>query len=61
MMMLLFALMTCFYLSFEGISAACDWALMVPCLFGNPYKAPRTIFVMTYMLPHFVESTLGKS
>eukprot|EP01036_Dinobryon_divergens_P028137 gene28137-37035_t len=42
-----------------GISAACDWALMVPCLFGNPYKAPRTIFVMTYMLPHFVESTLA--
>ena len=53
-----------------GIAAACDWALMVPCLFTGPnvlmnvsdsaWRAPRTIFVHTYMLPHFVESTLGR-
>lgn len=43
----------------EGIAAWCDWALLVPCLFGNVTKAPRTIFVHTLMLPHFVESTLN--
>jgi hypothetical protein len=56
-----------------GIAAACDWALLVPCLFTGPnvllnisdsanngWRAPRSIFVHTYMLPHFVESTLGR-
>lgn len=42
----------------RGIAAFCDWALMVPCLFGDVTKPPRTIFVQTFMLPHFVESTM---
>lgn len=43
-----------------GIATQCDWALMIPCLFTgpNPYVSPKTIFVHTPMLPHFVESTL---
>lgn len=43
----------------RGIATMVDWALMVPCLFGNPNVAPKTIFVHTYMLSHFVESTLS--
>ena len=42
----------------RGIAAETDWSLMVPCLFGDVNKPPRTIYVHTYMLPHFVESTL---
>lgn len=42
----------------QGIATTCDWALMIPCMFGDPYKPPRTIFVHNYMLPHFIESTL---
>jgi hypothetical protein len=42
----------------QGIAATCDWALMVPCLFGDITKSPKTIFVHTLMLPHFAESTL---
>lgn len=42
----------------DGISAYMDWALMVPCLFGNMSSPPRSIFVHNHMLPHFVESTL---
>ena len=42
----------------EGISAEADWALMVPCMFGNVEKPPRIIFVHNHMLPHFVESPL---
>ena len=34
-----------------GLAAACDWALMVPCLFGDVTKPPSTIFVHTLMLP----------
>lgn len=34
-----------------GIAAACDWAFMVPCLFGDVTKPPETIFVRTLMLP----------
>lgn len=41
-----------------GISTQVDWALMVPCMFGDPNKPPSTIFVHNYMLPHFIESTL---
>ena len=43
-----------------GIAAACDWALNSKCLFGDtsPNNRPKTIFVHTYMLPHFHESTL---
>lgn len=41
-----------------GVSTQFDWALMVPCMFGNPLKPPSTIFVHNYMLPHFIESTL---
>jgi hypothetical protein len=42
----------------NGISAEADWSLMVPCMFGNPEKPPRIIFVHNHMLPHFVESPL---
>lgn len=42
----------------KGIAAQCDWAMMVPCLFGNATKEPKLVFVDTMMLPHFAESTL---
>jgi len=42
----------------RGIAAMVDWALLVPCLFGNINQPPKTIFVHNYMLSHFVESTL---
>lgn len=42
-----------------GIAATVDWALMCLCLFGNPEKLPKTIYVHTLMLPHFAESTLA--
>ncbi len=43
----------------SGISAQTDWTLMIPCMFtADPHKPPNTIFVNTYMLPHFIESTL---
>lgn len=41
-----------------GVATNFDWAMMIPCMFGNPLKAPSTIFVHNYMLPHFIESTL---
>ena len=50
-----------------GLAAACDWALLSPCLFTGPeilnykqptFKPPKTIFVHTFMISHFVESTL---
>ena len=41
-----------------GVAATTDWSLMCLCLFGNPEVLPKTIFVHTLMLPHFVESTL---
>jgi hypothetical protein len=41
------------------ISAYSDWAHTIPCVFGDPFKAPKIIFVHTYMLPHFKESTLN--
>jgi len=42
-----------------GISTQFDWACLVPCMFGNPHRAPSTVFVSTFMLPHFVEHTLN--
>lgn len=42
----------------SGISTQFDWTFTVPCMFGDPNKAPSTIFVVSYMLPHFIESTL---
>jgi hypothetical protein len=42
----------------RGIAAEADLALQCPCLFGNIYKPPNVIFVHSYMLSHFVESTL---
>ena len=41
-----------------GIAAATDYSLMCTCLFGNINQPARTIFVHTYMLSHFYESTL---
>lgn len=43
----------------SGISANVDWALLSPCLFGDPTKPPKTIFVHNLMLPHFAESTFN--
>ena len=34
-----------------GLGADCDWAMMVPCLFGDMTIAPKTIFVHSLMLP----------
>ena len=42
----------------KGIAAASDWAMVVPCIFGNVTKEPKLLFVTTMMLPHFAESTL---
>ena len=42
----------------KGIAAAADWAVLVPCLFGNVTKPPKLVYVSTMMLPHFSESTL---
>lgn len=33
----------------SGIAAQCDWALMIPCLFGNVNIPPKSIFVHTLM------------
>lgn len=43
-----------------GIAARADWALTIPCLYGDPYMegGPKIVHVNTYMLPHFAESTL---
>lgn len=43
-----------------GIATIVDWALLIPCMFGNPFipGGPRIIYVHNYMLPHFIESTL---
>jgi hypothetical protein len=43
----------------RGLSATTDWTLSVPCLFGNVYEEPRLVFVNTFMLPHFAESTFN--
>jgi len=42
----------------RGIAAVAGWALLVPCMFGNMKTPPKTIFVHTYMLSHFVENVL---
>ena len=42
----------------SGFSATTDWAFLPLCLFGDVTKPPKTIFVHTHMLPHFIESTL---
>lgn len=42
-----------------GIATYTDWSMLVPCLFtANPHKSPRTFYVHTLMLTHFVENTL---
>ena len=41
----------------QGVSVVADWALMIPCMFGNPAIKPKIVYVHTYMLPHFIEST----
>jgi hypothetical protein len=41
----------------KGIAATCDWAIMVPCLFGDVTKEPRTVFVHTDFIHHLFEST----
>ena len=41
-----------------GIAAACDWALMVPCLYADLTIEPRTIYVHHVMLEIFIEQIL---
>lgn len=41
----------------KGIAAACDWAILIPCLYGDVTKEPKTIFVHTDFIHHLVEST----
>ena len=43
----------------EGFATTTDWAILPTCLFGNATQLPRTVFVHTYMLSHFFESTLA--
>ena len=42
----------------SGFAATTDWTLFPLCLFGDVTKLPKTIFVYTHMLPHFMESTI---
>jgi len=41
----------------QGVAVVADWALMIPCMFGNPNAKPKIVYAHTYMLPHFIEST----
>ena len=41
-----------------SIATYCDWALLVPCFYGNITILPRTIFVHHLMLPHFIHYVL---
>lgn len=38
----------------QGIAATCDWALMVPCFYGNLSIAPKTVYVHHFMLGQFI-------
>ena len=42
----------------QGIAAMCDWALLLPCFYGNWEIPPKTVFVHHLMLPHFVSYVL---
>lgn len=42
-----------------SIATYCDWALLVPCFYGNITILPRTIFVHHLMLPHFIHYILS--
>ena len=42
----------------QGIAALCDWALLVPCLYGTFDRPPRTVFVHHFMLQHFINLIL---
>jgi len=42
----------------RGIAAHCDWALLVPCVYGDLSRAPRTVFVHHLMLAHFAKIVL---
>lgn len=44
----------------QDIAAHCDWALLLPCFFGDLSVAPRTVFVHHLMLPYFVDKVLPK-
>ena len=42
----------------RGLAALCDWALLVPCFYGDINRAPRTVFVHHLMLAHFAKILL---
>lgn len=44
----------------NGVATFADWAQTVPCIFGDHTQQPGIVFVHTYMLPHFVETTLQR-
>jgi hypothetical protein len=48
------------YMTPQGIATAADWALMMPCLYGNVSQPPKVVFVHHLMLPHFVQHVLPK-
>ena len=42
----------------QGIATFCDWALLMPCFYGNISIKPKTVFVHHLMLPRFIASVL---
>jgi hypothetical protein len=42
----------------RGIASSCDWAVLIPCFYGNLDQPPKSVFVHHLMLPHFVENIL---
>lgn len=42
----------------RGIAATCDWALLIPCFYGDLRRAPKTVFVHHLMLAHFAKIIL---
>ena len=38
----------------QGIAAMCDWAIMIPCLFGDVTKEPRTVYIHNDFIHHLV-------
>lgn len=42
----------------QDIATYCDWALMLPCFYGNIAEFPKTIFVHHLMLPFFIDNVL---
>jgi hypothetical protein len=44
----------------HGIATIADWALMLPCMYGDLRVPPKVVFVHHLMLPHFTSHILPK-